>query len=46
MAARLWWSKGEVYATNDDSREKRNAGALWDEKSLFEQIAAKIEAHQ
>ena len=53
--------KGEVYATNDDSKEKCNVGALWEEKSggkalflmtvvekgkksLFEQIAAKIEA--
>jgi type III restriction enzyme len=53
--------KGEVYATNDDSKEKCNIGDLWEEKSggkalflmtvvekgkksLFEQIAAKIEA--
>jgi type III restriction enzyme len=52
--------KGEVYATNDDSKEKCNVGDLWAEKSngkalflmtvvekgkksLFEQIAAKIE---
>ena len=25
--------KGEVYATNDDSKEKRNIGGLWEEKS-------------
>ena len=25
--------KGEVYATNDDSKEKRSIGALWEEKS-------------
>ena len=25
--------KGEVYATNDDSKEKANIGALWEEKS-------------
>ena len=25
--------KGEVYATNDDSKEKCNAGELWEEKS-------------
>jgi type III restriction enzyme len=25
--------KGEVYATNDDSKEKCNIGALWEEKS-------------
>jgi type III restriction enzyme len=25
--------KGEVYATNDDSKEKCNVGALWEEKS-------------
>ncbi len=53
--------KGEIYATNDDSREKHNVGALWEEKSngnalflmtvvekgqksMFEQIAAKIES--
>jgi type III restriction enzyme len=53
--------KGEIYATNDDSKEKCNIGALWEEKSngkaiflmtvvekgkktLFDQIAAKIEA--
>ena len=25
--------KGEAYATNDDSKEKRNIGELWEEKS-------------
>jgi type III restriction enzyme len=25
--------KGEIYATNDDSKEKCNVGALWEEKS-------------
>ena len=25
--------KGEIYATNDDSKEKCNIGALWEEKS-------------
>ena len=25
--------KGEVYATNDDSKEKCNVGELWEEKS-------------
>jgi type III restriction enzyme len=25
--------KGEIYKTNDDSREKRNLGELWAEKS-------------
>ena len=25
--------KGKVYATNDDSKEKCNIGALWEEKS-------------
>jgi type III restriction enzyme len=25
--------KGEIYATNDDSKEKCNIGDLWEEKS-------------
>ena len=25
--------KGEIYATNDDSKEKCNVGLLWEEKS-------------
>ena len=25
--------KGKIYATNDDSKEKCNVGALWEEKS-------------